>query len=338
MIPNTSISSRIGSPNTNTTSATVASFKKDNEKMKKQMADQQKREQALLDTVRKLEDSVEESRAEFQTFRRNVLEEFNELKEQIRVLSNSSPNTNNNTNNNTNTINKLDSTDECQEDQQRQEDEEVQENEEDENMISPSASPAHNSDNNEPAPSQGAPCKRVLATMIRENRKTLDQIDLRLQLQENTYFNGRILWRIDHFKSRRRQVVNGQINALHSAPSYTKPQHGYKFCLRMYPNGDGIGAGTHLSLFIVIMKSDYDCLLPWPFNNSVKFMLINQRDRSKDMIEKMVPHKNSSSFQQPTKEMNIASGCPLFAPLDSMEKEGFLVDDTLFIEVVVEQG
>ena len=327
-------------PNTSSRSGqymqTIKTLKKENETMKKQMADQQKREQSLLNTIQKLEETVQESKAEFNAFKREVLEEFNSLKDQINSLSlasNGSPTTSNDTTNTTNNKNIK----EEQASPSLVESGSEQEEPEDETMLSPSASPNHQPEGiTETQPP--SPSKRAMTTMIRENRKCIDQIDLRLQLQENTYYNGRILWRIDHFKSRRLQVMNGSINALHSAPSFTKPQHGYKFCLRMYPNGDGIGAGTHLSLFIVIMKSDYDCLLPWPFNNSVKFMLINQKDRSKDLVEKMTPHKNSASFQKPTKEMNIASGCPLFVQLDTMEKEGFLVDDTLFIEVAVEQG
>lgn len=312
---------------------TVKILKRENEIMKKQMADQQKREQSLLNTIQKLEQTVQESKAEFDAFKREVFDEFNSLKEQINSLSLSTSN-GASTSNDSNTTNNKNIKKETPVSPGPSVSGLEQEEQEDETMASPSASPYHRPEASE----QPSPSKRAMATMIRENRKYIDQIDLKLQLQENTYYNGRILWRIDHFKSRRLQVMNGSINALHSAPSFTKHQHGYRFCLRMYPNGDGIGTGTHLSLFIVIMKSDYDCLLAWPFNNSVKFMLINQRDRSKDLVEKMLPNKNSASFQKPTKEMNIASGCPLFAPLDTMEKEGFLVDDTLFIEVAVEQG
>ena len=37
-------------------------------------------------------------------------------------------------------------------------------------------------------------------------------------------------------------------------------------CIRAYLNGDGIGENTHLSLFFVIMKGEYDPLLVWPFD------------------------------------------------------------------------
>ena len=36
-------------------------------------------------------------------------------------------------------------------------------------------------------------------------------------------------------------------------------------CIRAYLNGDGSGYKTHLSLFFVVMKGEYDALLKWPF-------------------------------------------------------------------------
>lgn len=53
-------------------------------------------------------------------------------------------------------------------------------------------------------------------------------------------------------------------------PAFYTAKYGYKLCLRLYLNGDGTGKRTHLSLFIVIMKGEYDALLPWPFRNKVR--------------------------------------------------------------------
>ena len=93
-----------------------------------------------------------------------------------------------------------------------------------------------------------------------------------------------------------------------------------------------MGKGSHLSLFLVIMKSEYDDLLEWPFTKKVRFTLINQESRSFDIEENMTPNKDSSSFQKPRKEMNIASGCPLFVRLDRLERDGFIKNNSLFIE------
>lgn len=58
-------------------------------------------------------------------------------------------------------------------------------------------------------------------------------------------------------------------SGFHVSAFYTA-KYGYKLCLRLYLNGDGTGKRTHLSLFIVIMKGEYDALLPWPFRNKVR--------------------------------------------------------------------
>ena len=176
---------------------------------------------------------------------------------------------------------------------------------------------------------------KMLATSVEENTQVLNDIDLRLQIHENTKYNGRLLWKIDDFHTRRNETLAGNLNSLHSAPCFTS-EYGYKFCLRAYLDGDGLGTGTHLSLFIVIMKSDHDSILEWPFQKKVNFTLINQQNRKRDYTEKMVADKESPSFQRPKQDMNIASGCPLFIALDRLDAEGFLKEDSLYFDITVE--
>ena len=169
---------------------------------------------------------------------------------------------------------------------------------------------------------------------VRKLFANLLNVDLRFQLHENSTTDGHLIWRINDFENRTNNAIIGKVRALQSAPCFTG-KYGYKFCLRLYLNGDGMGRGTHLSLFLVIMKSEYDDILQWPFQQKIKFKLINQNDRSKDHVEQMFPSKDSSSFQKPKKDMNIASGCPLFIPLDRLQPEGFLKNGKLFIGVEI---
>jgi len=171
--------------------------------------------------------------------------------------------------------------------------------------------------------------------MAKTNTERINDLDLRFQLHENSTTDGHLIWKINRFQSRLTDAITGKVRALHSAPCFTS-KYGYKFCLRLYLHGDGMGRGTHLSLFLVIMKSEYDNILDWPFQKKVKFTLINQENRSKDHVEKMFPNKDSSSFQKPKIEMNVASGCPLFIPIERLEKEGFLKDDSLFLDIKIE--
>ena len=61
-----------------------------------------------------------------------------------------------------------------------------------------------------------------------------------------------------------------------SEPFYTNPG-GYKMCLRVDANGDGKGAGTHVSVFVYLMQSKYDDQLKWPFRGYITIQLLNQR-------------------------------------------------------------
>ena len=170
---------------------------------------------------------------------------------------------------------------------------------------------------------------------VTELKSRLTDLEVRFYFTENSTQDGHLVWKIDEFENRSYNAAAGHFRDLYSAPCYTE-KYGYKFCLRLYLHGDGVGRETHLSLFLVIMKSEYDDILQWPFQKKIKFKLINQQDRSKDHTEQMFPEKNSSSFQQPKKDMNIASGCPLFISLDRLKPEGFLKNGNLFVEIKIE--
>ena len=89
--------------------------------------------------------------------------------------------------------------------------------------------------------------------------------------------------------------------SIYSPPYFTSPQ-GYQMCTRVYLNGDGIGKGTHISVFFVLMKLEHDSLLQWPFKQSVCFTLINQVNQSASITEAFAPDLKSPSFWEP--EMN----------------------------------
>ena len=108
-------------------------------------------------------------------------------------------------------------------------------------------------------------------------------------------------------------------------------------CLRMYLNGDGMGKGSHLSVFFVVLRGTFDALLRWPFRQKVTLMLLSQNQRE-HVVDAFRPDTTSSSFKRPTTEMNIASGCPLFASLDVLDSpsNGYVKDDQLFLKAVVD--
>ena len=67
-------------------------------------------------------------------------------------------------------------------------------------------------------------------------------------------------------------------NDIWFSPSFytdTHPQ-GYRMCLEVYPNGWDTGKGTHVSVYIHLMRGEWDNYLQWPFQGEVTIQLLNQ--------------------------------------------------------------
>ena len=146
--------------------------------------------------------------------------------------------------------------------------------------------------------------------------------------------DGFNVWEMKLFSKMQEDVRMGKYSHVLSPSFYTSNQ-GYKMCLRLYLNGDGIGIGTHMSLFFVVMKGEFDNILQWPFTHKVTFKLINQCG-GRDIVDIFQPDPMSTSFQKPKTDMNVASGCPRFVSSNELMQGGFIVDDTIFIKVKVD--
>ena len=162
----------------------------------------------------------------------------------------------------------------------------------------------------------------------------LTDLDEYVRQQEVSSHDGILLWKITEFAKKRQDAVSGQQTSFYS-PCFFTSRYGYKMCARIYLNGDGIGRGTHISVFFVVMRGEYDALLRWPFRQKVTFMLLDQNN-VEHVIDSFRPDPNSSSFQRPRRETNIASGCPTFCPLSELNDHAYVRDDTLFLKVIVD--
>lgn len=88
----------------------------------------------------------------------------------------------------------------------------------------------------------------------------INQHDIRLQMLEATSYDGTYIWKIDEWSKRVREARIGKTTSIYSPPFYVG-RYGYKVCGRLYPCGDGIGKDSHISLFFVVMKGEFDALL-----------------------------------------------------------------------------
>jgi len=79
----------------------------------------------------------------------------------------------------------------------------------------------------------------------------------------------------DHFMMKDFKLHKDANAEWYSGPFYTH-QRGYKLCVRIDANGYGKQRGTHVSLFICLMRGEYDDELSWPFRGEITVELLDQ--------------------------------------------------------------
>ncbi|XP_008266670.1 TNF receptor-associated factor 5 isoform X2 [Oryctolagus cuniculus] len=172
---------------------------------------------------------------------------------------------------------------------------------------------------------------------INIHKAQLNKNEERFKLLEGACYNGKLIWKVTDYKMKKKEAVDGHTVSIFSQPFYTS-RCGYRLCARAYLNGDGSGKGTHLSLYFVVMRGEFDSLLQWPFRQRVTLMLLDQSGKRNHIMETFKADPNSSSFKRPDGEMNIASGCPRFVAHSTLEnaKNTYIKEDTLFLKVAVD--
>ena len=60
------------------------------------------------------------------------------------------------------------------------------------------------------------------------------------------------------------------------------------------------------------------------------------QDHRKHVVQTFKPTPQSSSFQRPRLDMNVASGCPQFTKLSTLDEESYVKDDVMYIKCIVD--
>lgn len=193
--------------------------------------------------------------------------------------------------------------------------------------------------------------KEQLDLLKKRDDETQDRVDkLKLQVDElnirvNTLtkhfrIQGNIhVWKIDNWSEKVKYAVQEKTLAIFSPEYYTaaptgSAPTGYKFILALFPNGDGMGRRTHVSVYFAIMKGDFDQLLTWPFKGKVTLTLLDPSGYAKHHVLKFpAPSHNRVLFAQPTKEKNNGVGFPQFIKRDEIDY--YLHQNTLYLQVEI---
>jgi len=154
-------------------------------------------------------------------------------------------------------------------------------------------------------------------------RKVAEKLDTR-----------KFIWKINDFK----MFHKGEFS-IDSVPFYTdrtESYYGYKLKARIYPNSDTLFAHV-MTVCIVLMKGEYDAILPWPFKKRLQFTLIDQQEEPaerENITFVLIPEINQKAFARPVKEENEECWCSYISHKKFYSRR-YLVDDTLFLQVEV---
>ena len=97
--------------------------------------------------------------------------------------------------------------------------------------------------------------------------RRMDQVDIRLKLPPVGYI-------LDKYTQRK---LN---NDKWYSPQFYSHNCGYSLFLYVYPNGNGLSRGRHISVYLHVMQGGFDDNLEWPLRAHVTVQLVDQRNAS----------------------------------------------------------
>ncbi|CAF1099435.1 unnamed protein product [Rotaria sp. Silwood1] len=168
-------------------------------------------------------------------------------------------------------------------------------------------------------------------------QQDLASMEQKLNAMKASSYDGTFIWKITNVQEKMVDAQSERQTSIYSTPFYSSST-GYKMCTRLYLYGDGNARRTHMSLFFVLLRGEYDAILKFPFHYKVTFCLYDQSGQQRHILDSFRPDVKSTSFQRPRSDMNIASGIPKFIPLTIIQPDNnpYVRDDTMFIKVIID--
>ena len=150
-----------------------------------------------------------------------------------------------------------------------------------------------------------------------------------LSSDEQNYFN----WKVSGFSKALKKAKHGEKTSILSDPFY---RYAYKCRLVLDPNGYGMGENTHLSIFLFVMKSEYDAILSWPLNTTITFRLIDQQEDANDrenIVKSLRIAKHLRCFARPMTDGYKGRGLTTFVLHKKLKERRYILNDSILIQV-----
>jgi hypothetical protein len=145
-------------------------------------------------------------------------------------------------------------------------------------------------------------------------------------------------WKIANFTRKLAQAIsNNDYGRIDSEPFFTS--HGYKMKLLVNFNEAPSGYAGYMSVYFILMKSDRDGNLPWPFTKRYTFVLVDQQDdlSQRQNIEGVVVPEGQNAFKRPRQREN-SEGCgkSQFVKHSTLRSRQYIRDHAVYIKILVD--
>ena len=144
-------------------------------------------------------------------------------------------------------------------------------------------------------------------------------------------------WKISNFTRKlARAKSDNDYGRIESEPFFSS--HGYKIKLLVHLNEGPSGCAGYMGIYVVLMKSDRDGTLDWPFTKRFTFILVDQQDdlsRRQNIKRGIVP-RGEEMFKRPRQRENKGGGSPQFVKHSTLRTLQYIRDHTVYIKIVVD--
>ncbi|KXJ22003.1 TNF receptor-associated factor 4 [Exaiptasia diaphana] len=149
-------------------------------------------------------------------------------------------------------------------------------------------------------------------------------------------------WKVNDFGQQLQNAKNQNRHVRLYCDPFCTHKNGYRLIIELHPNGNGEGLGTHVSVYLIIMRGEYDAILTWPFPHKIKFMLLDQKPdqaQRKNVDFTCISHTgNQDFFKRPSNDYNSGIGCPCFISHEDLTKESYVIDGKIFLRLELKQA
>jgi hypothetical protein len=110
--------------------------------------------------------------------------------------------------------------------------------------------------------------------------------------------------------------------------------------LLVYLNQAPSGYAGYMGVYVILMKSDRDGTLPWPFNKRYTFVLVDQQDdlSKRQNVEAAIVPEGQKEFKRPRQRENSEGyGQPKFVKHSTLRTRQYIRDHAVYIKILVDQ-